>query len=452
MGIQKLIIEKNTLPNYSIATDEEGRKYRFKGGVQGQEVVIRTGKLKGDFYKAKLLEITKKSELETREIDVNPEEMSGNKFEKLEYETELKLKSKMINELYEELNWIKDITLNPSPIVKGYRNKMEYTFGDSYLDGPLVLGMHKIGKFYEIADYDGGSIVNSDFNKIREFTQKFFYDKNIKRHHKTRREGSLKFFVIRYSFYENAFMLNLVTTSSTEITETLLNQYIQEALQVDLNGKVISFYHTISDSLADAIVPDKITHVFGKDHLTEEINGLKFKISPFSFFQPNPKGAENLYNKAVEFASDISGKTVFDLYSGTGTISQIFAKRASHVVGVEIIEEAVQKSKENAKINNLTNVEFRANDVLKEIDSLAQAPDIVVLDPPRAGIHKEAIPKIAKMRASKIVYISCNPVSQVEDLKLFIKHGYILDKIEAFDQFPRTMNLESVALLSKLDI
>lgn len=447
MGIEKVIIEKNTMPNYSIAKGENGRIYRFKGGVEGQEVVIRTGKLKGDYYKAKLIEITKKSPLETLDNGVDPHEMSGNKFENLEYEIEIELKKKMVNEVYEELQWEKEIPLNPSPVVNGYRNKMEYTFGDSYLGGPLVLGMHKLGKFYEIADYDGGSIVNSDFNKIREFTQEFFRSKGINHHHKTKREGELKFFVIRYSFYENSYMLNLVTTSSDEITDSLLNDYIQEASKIELNGSITSFYHTISNSLADAIVPDKITHIFGKDYLTEEINGLKFNISPFSFFQPNPKGAEYLYNKAVEFAGDISGKIVYDLYSGTGTISQIFAKEASYVVGVEIVDEAVQKAKENAKINNLTNVEFRANDVLKEIDSLTQTPDVIILDPPRAGIHQEAISKIAKMKAQNIIYISCNPVSQVDDLKLFMEYGYKIEKIEAFDQFPRTMNIESVALL-----
>ena len=451
MGIEKVIIEKNTMPNYSIAKGENGKLYRFKGGIEGQEVVIRTGKLKGDYYKAKLIEITKKSPLETLDNGVNPDEMSGNKFENLEYETELELKKKMVNEVYEELYWEKEIPLNPSPVINGYRNKMEYTFGDSYLGGPLVLGMHKLGKFYEIADYDGGSIVNDDFNIIREFTQTFFRDQGLKQYHKTKGEGSLKFFVIKYSFYENAFMLNLVTKTSDEITDNLLEKYIKEALELNLNGKIISFFHTISDSIADAIVPDKINHIWGEDHLTEEINGLKFNISPFSFFQPNPKGAEKLYNKAVEFAGDISGKTVFDLYSGTGTISQIFAKKASHVIGVEIVEESVQKAKENAEINNLTNVEFRANDVLKEIDSLTQSPDIVVVDPPRAGIHQEAISKIAKMGATKIIYISCNPVTQVEDLKLFREYGYKIEKIEAFDLFPKTAHVETVALLSKLN-
>ncbi|HFU4078852.1 TPA: 23S rRNA (uracil(1939)-C(5))-methyltransferase RlmD, partial [Streptococcus suis] len=411
---------------------------------------IRTGKLKGDYYKAKLIEITKKSPLETLDNGVDQHEMSGNKFENLEYETEFELKKKMVNEVYEELHWEKEIPLNPSPVIKGYRNKMEYTFGDSYLGGPLVLGMHKLGKFYEIADYDGGSIVNGDFNIIREFTQTFFRDQGLKQYHKTKGEGFLKFFVIKYSFYENAFMLNLVTKSGKEINDNLLEIYIEEALQLNLNGKIISFFHTISDSIADAIVPDKINHIWGEDHLTEEINGLKFNISPFSFFQPNPKGAEKLYDRAVEFAGDISGKTVFDLYSGTGTISQIFAKEASHVVGVEIVEEAVQKAKENAEINNLTNVEFRANDVLKEIESLTQSPDIVIVDPPRAGIHQEAISKIAKMGANKIIYISCNPVTQVEDLKLFREYKYKIEKIEAFDQFPKTAHVETVVLLSQL--
>lgn len=451
MGIEKLTIESNTLPNYSIAVGEDGKKYRFKGGVKGQKVLLRTGKKKGDFYKAKLLQILEKSPLETLENSIDPEVMSGNKFENIEYDKELELKKQMIQDLYKEINWDSDIILNPSPLISGYRNKMEYTFGDSQIDGPLVLGMHKVGKFYEISDYSGGSIAVNDFDIIRKFTQEFFRKKGIKHHHKTKHDGVLKFFVIRYSFYENAFMLNLVTSSSDEITKNILEEYINEALKLNIDGEIKSFYHTMSDSISDAIKPDHINHIWGQKHLTEKINGLIFNISPFSFFQPNPKGAENLYNKAVEFAGDISGKTVFDLYSGTGTISQIFAKNAKKVIGVEIVEEAVQKAIENANINNLENVEFRANDVLKEIDSLTNSPDIVVVDPPRMGIHKEAIAKIAKMQADKIVYISCNPVTQVDDIKLFNEYGYKIEKIETFDQFPRTMNLEAVVLLSKLD-
>lgn len=448
MAIKEVMIEKMLLPNFSIGVDEHGNEYRFKGGVLGQKVLIKTGKKKAGYLSGKIVQIQEKSPLETLDSGMDLDEMSGNKFENIPYEKEIEIKKQIINELYKELGWTEEVKVNPSPIIEGYRNKMEYTFGDSYKGGPLVLGMHKVGKFYEIAAHAGGSIANPDFEKIRAFTQDFFRTREFEHYHKVRHTGQLKFFVIRYSFYENAYMLNLVTATSEKVNN-ILDEYIKKVREIELDGEISSFFHTISDSVSDAIKPDKITKVWGEDYLTEEINGLKFRISPFSFFQPNPKGAEHLYNKAVEFAGDISNKTVFDLYSGTGTISQIFAKQAKKVIGVEIIEEAVEKAKENAELNGLENVEFRANDVLEEIDHLKDIPDIVVVDPPRAGIHSEAVQKIGVMGADTIVYISCNPVTQVEDIKLFEEQGYKLEKLETFDQFPRTMNLEAVALLTK---
>lgn len=449
MGLKEAIIKKMELPNYSIAIDEENKEYRLKGGILGQRVLIKTGKKKAGYFKAKLIEIIEKSDLETLNIEEDLNNMSGNRFENVEYDEEIKIKKEIINELYKEINWNQNIDIVKSPIVSGYRNKMEYTFGDSYKDGPLVLGMHKTGKFYEISDSSGGTIANNDFDIIRKYTQEFFRKKGFKHHHKTKHEGELKFFVIRYSFYENAYMLNLVTSDIQKINSTLFDEYLSGVNKLNLEGKVISIYHTISNSISDAIKPDKIYHIFGKEYLTEKINDLIFRISPFSFFQPNPKMAEKLYSKAVDFAGDIDNKIVYDLYCGTGTISQIFAKESKKVIGVEIVKEAVNKAIENAKLNNLDNLDFRANDVLLELDNLREKPDIVVLDPPRSGIHRDAIKKILDINVDKIVYISCNPVTQVENLKEFISNGYEIKKIEAFDQFPRTLNVECVALMQK---
>ncbi|WP_103981730.1 23S rRNA (uracil(1939)-C(5))-methyltransferase RlmD [Helcococcus massiliensis] len=449
MAIKVVKIIDMVLPNFSIGQDDEGKEYRFKGGVLGQKVLIKTGKKKAGYFSGKLLNIEEKSDLETLGNHDKLNELSGNKFENIPYEKELEIKKNMLTKLYKDLDWKEDIKLNPSPLISGYRNKMEYTFGDSEKDGPLILGMAKLGRFYEKVDYGGGSIANPDFDKIRKFTQEFFREKNINHHHKTRHEGELKFFIIRYSFYENAYMLNLVTKESEVINQNLLEEFIDRARQLDLDGEISSFFHTVSNSVADAVVAERVEKVWGKDYLTEKINGLIFRISPFSFFQPNPKGAENLYQRALEFAGDIENKIVYDLYCGTGTISQIFAKKAKEVVGVEIVEEAVEKAIENAKINELDNLVFKVNDVLKEIDSLTKKPDIVVVDPPRAGIHAEAIGKISKMQADKIVYISCNPVSQVEDIKLFEANGYRLEKLETFDQFPRTVHVEALVLMTR---
>lgn len=437
-------------PSYSIGEDEEGKKYRFKGGIIGQEVILKAGRKKAGFIKSKLIEIVEKSPLEVNNFCENPNECNNCKFQNVEYSKELEMKSKMIKDLYKKIGWENPVKLNPSPLTENYRNKMEYTFGDAYKGGPLVLGNHQIGKFYEIVEYGGCQIARPDFEIIRQYTQNFFRDKGFTFFHKTTHEGDLKFFVIRYSFYQNAYMLNLVTATTDKLTEEIFDEFIEGWNGLSLKGKITSFYHTISDSIAAAIKPDKITKIWGEEHLTEKINGLMFNISPFSFFQPNPKGAENLYSKALQLAGDINNKTVYDLYCGTGTISQIFAKNAAKVIGVEIVEEAVEKAKQNAEINGLTNVEFRANDVLKEIDNLTDHPDVVVLDPPRAGIHHDAIRKICMMNADKIVYISCNPETQVEDIEVFGENGYRIEEIECFDQFPRAGHVETIALIQKM--
>ena len=452
MTLVKAKIKEMIYPGYSIGMDENGREYRFKGGMLGQTVLLKAGRNKAGYTKGKLLEIVEKSELETLNFCEDPNLASNCKFQNVEYNLELEIKEEMINKLYKKIGWEKPILVNPSPEIENYRNKMEYTFGDSYKGGPLVLGNHRIGRFYEIVEYGGCQIAHPDYEIIRKFTQDFFRERNFDFFHKMQHFGDLKFFVVRYSFYQKAFMLNLVTATSEKFTDQLFDDFVNGFLSLDLEGKIVSFYHTISDSISDAIKPDKVTKIWGDDHLTERINGLLFNISPFSFFQPNPKGAENLYRRALDFAGNIDDKTVYDLYCGTGTISQIFAKKAKKVIGVEIVEEAVEKADENARINGLSNVEFRANDVLLEIDNLTDDPDVVVLDPPRSGIHHDAIRKICKMEAEKIVYISCNPETQVADLQVFMENGYKIEEIECFDQFPRAGHVETVALLSKLDV
>ena len=190
--------------------------------------------------------------------------------------------------------------------------------------------------------------------------------------------------------------------------------------------------------------------LYGVDYLHEEILGLKFKISPFSFFQTNTKGAEQLYTIARDFIGDHSNKVVFDLYSGTGSIGQLMAEKAKKVYGIEIIEEAVVAANENAKLNGLDNCEFIAGDVKDTVKSLDVKPDLIIVDPPRPGIHKQAIKDICDFGAKEIVYISCNPKTLVDDLKDFIGYGYMPEKVKCMDMFPNTPHCESVVKLYKI--
>ena len=236
------------------------------------------------------------------------------------------------------------------------------------------------------------------------------------------------------------------------------------------NNKIVGVLYTECDTLADAIIPDSVTLLYGEDYLMEEVLGLKFKISPFSFFQTNTRGSEVLYSKAREYALEaIGGKKVtdnngqqfddsetiktgviYDLYSGTGTIAQLMAPVAGKVYGIEIVEEAVEAARENAKLNKLTNCEFIAGDVLKKLDEVEEKPDLIILDPPRDGVNPKALQKILSYGVENMVYISCKPTSLARDLEIFEANGYIPVKGCCVDMFPNTQHVEVVSLLQKM--
>ena len=194
---------------------------------------------------------------------------------------------------------------------------------------------------------------------------------------------------------------------------------------------------------------DSMKLLYGRDYIIEEILGLKFNISPFSFFQTNTWGAEKLYSIVREFVGDEKKDTVFDLYSGTGTIAQIISPIAKEVIGIEIVEEAVVKARENMKLNNLDNIEFIVGDVLKAIYNVDKKPDLIILDPPRSGIHPKAIQKIIDFNPNRFVYVSCNPITLVKDLKILEERGYEIVKLKIMDMFPRTPHVECIVLIQK---
>ena len=216
-----------------------------------------------------------------------------------------------------------------------------------------------------------------------------------------------------------------------------------------MDGKLAGILHTENDSLADVVQSDATHILYGQDYFYEELLGLRFRISPFSFFQTNSLGAEVLYDTARGFVGDTKDRVVFDLYSGTGTIAPILAPVAKKVVGVEIVEEAVRSAQVNARLNGLENCEFLAGDVLKVMDELQDKPDLIVVDPPRDGIHPKALGKIIDFGVDRIVYISCKPTSLVRDLVVLQDRGYRVEKVCGVDMFPGTGNVDTVVELSR---
>ncbi len=374
-----------------------------------------------------------------------------------------------------------------SPREFAYRNKMEFSFGDEYKDGPLVLGLHRKGSTYDVLSVTDCAIVHEDFNRIVRTVLEYCRAQGFSYYHKMSHQGYLRHLLVRRAETTGEILVCLVTTSqeqhdfkplgeelkrlSRHGSETEENQddsrdnfhCAEDGLRDNLNcgedvsrdsflqGEIIGFLHMTNDSLADVVRSDESRLIFGRDYFYETILGLTFRITPFSFFQTNSRGAEVLYSTARDYIGDTKDKTVFDLYSGTGTIAQLIAPVARRVIGVEIVEEAVGAARENAKRNGLTNCEFIAGDVLKVIDEISERPDFIILDPPRDGIHPKALAKILAYGVERLVYISCKPTSLARDLKLFLENGYRLERMTCVDMFCETQHVETVVGLQRVD-
>ncbi len=425
------------------------RRIKMKGGIKGQKVkaaVKRTGRGKAD---VKMVELLEKSPIETAEVCPHFEGCGGCTMLSVDYEKQLEIKEEQVLELFEDagIRGFEFLGVQGSPDNVGYRNKMEYTFGDEVKGGPLTLGLHKKGRHIDIQTVDGCMLVDSDFNTILKESLAFFQNAELPYYRVVNHEGYLRNLVVRKGIHTDEIMVNIVTSSQCEFD---MSKFADMINGLELKGNVVSILHTINDGLADAVQCDEMRILYGVDYLHEEILGLKFKISPFSFFQTNTKGAEQLYTIARDFIGDHSNKVVFDLYSGTGSIGQLMAEKAKKVYGIEIIEEAVVAANENAKLNGLDNCEFIAGDVKDTVKSLDVKPDLIIVDPPRPGIHKQAIKDICDFGAKEIVYISCNPKTLVDDLKDFIGYGYMPEKVKCMDMFPNTPHCESVVKLYKI--
>jgi 23S rRNA (uracil-5-)-methyltransferase RumA len=318
---------------------------------------------------------------------------------------------------------------------------MEFSFGDEEKGGALTLGLHKRDSFYDIVPVKECHIVKEDIRKILTTTEEYFAKKGVGYFHKITHEGYLRHLLVRNAANSDEILVCLVTTSQEQLE---LDEYRDLLLSQTYQGNIVGILHMLNDGLSDVVRSDATEILYGRDYLVERILGLTFRISPFSFFQTNSLGAEVFYQKAREYIGDIGGKVVFDLYSGTGTIAQVLAPVAKKVIGVEIVEEAVEAAKENAARNHLENCHFIAGDVLTVIDEIEEKPDFIVLDPPREGVHPKALKKILAYGVERIVYISCKPTSLARDMEAFLAQGYRPVKAECVDMFPWTRGIETI--------
>lgn len=451
------VIESVEFPNKGIVNvSQEDRCVIVKNGVPGQKVRFSVNKVKKGKAEGRLLEVIEKAPQEIEPACPHFGQCGGCTYQNLPYEEQVKLKESQVKAMMDEAvdgDYIWEGVLE-SPVKSEYRNKMEFSFGDEYKDGPLALGMHKRGSFHDIVNVCDCQIVDGDYRKILACTLECARKSGLPYYHRMRHDGYFRHLLVRKAVKTEEILIDIVTASEEGFDskpKEFLNKWAAALQALELTGKIVGILHTKNDSLAD-IVKDEGTEVlFGQDYFYEELLGLKFKITPFSFFQTNSLGAEVLYEKAREYIGDTNEKVVFDLYSGTGTIAQILAPVAKKVVGVEIVEEAVEAAKVNAKLNGLDNCTFWAGDVLKVIDELGEVPDLIMLDPPRDGVNPKALMKILNFGVDRLVYIACKPTSLARDLEMIQGRGYKVEKIACVDLFPNTVHVETVCLLSKLN-
>ncbi len=476
------IVERVVFPNKGIVKVGE-ETCVVKNSLPGQNIRFCVNKVRKGKAEARLLEVTEQSPLEVGAPCSYFGLCGGCTYLSLPYEEQLRIKGEQVKKLLDsvlnrqEQSYIWE-GIKGSPKEYEYRNKMEFSFGDEYKDGPLSLGMHKRGSFYDVVHVDDCQIVDADYRLIITTVLRYFREQGTSYYHRMRHEGFLRHLLVRKASKTGEILVALVTTSQapkvvncadyTEVNKDdaqctqeiveLVDGFKKVLLEAEsagkFAGKIAGILHITNDSLADVVKCDRTDILYGNDYFYEELLGLKFKISTFSFFQTNSYSAEVLYSTAREYVGDLKdldegGKApvVFDLYSGTGTIAQLMAPVAGKVIGVEIVEEAVEAAKKNAELNGLDNCDFIAGDVLKVLDDIEEKPDMIILDPPRDGIHPKALPKIIDYGVDRIVYISCKPTSLVRDLEVFLENGYRVEKAVAVDQFPWTANVETVILM-----
>ena len=453
--IYEVKIDEVRFPNKGIGS-VDGERVVLKNVMPGQTVRFIVQKKRSDHFIGRVLEVTGKSVLETRQplCSLFPE-CGGCTYQTMGYTHQLVLKAEEVKNILAPVlerygvsrrEFDQDLFEGIAHSEKEfpYRNKMEYTFGDECKGGELTLGLHKKGSNFDILPCTDCRITHRDYNDIVRCVMNYCREKKLPYYHRMSHEGFLRNLLVRRAEYTGEIMIALVTT--TQIRHDFSGLTVR-LLSLGLEGEITGILHMEFDGVADIVRSEHTEILYGKDHIYDNLFGLSFRISPFSFFQTNTRGAEVLYGTVKDYIGDIVNAEVFDLYSGTGTIAQILSETAGHVTAVEIVEEAVEAAKMNAAENGIENCTFLCGDVLKMLDEIENRPDYIILDPPRDGINPKALSKIIDYGAERIVYVSCKPTSLARDLEMLLAGGYEVVKVKCVDMFPETVHVETVCCL-----
>ena len=418
------------------------------GALPGETVTAEIILLKKSYALGKLLSIEQESPF--RVVPECPvyENCGGCQLSHLTYEGQLDMKYRRVKDVIERIAGESGKLVRPVlPAVHpfAYRNKMAVPAG--LVKGEAALGCYRQGS-HDIIPVSSCAIQKEENNRLLQFARRFIEKYGISVYDEKTRKGSLRHVMGRVGD-DGKVMVVLVTASETLPEEKRWIEGIQKELP-----EVISLWHNIQPKPGNTILGAKIRHLWGRETLTASLCGLQFEVSPYSFFQVHKEQAEILYEKALEYADLKGGETVIDAYCGTGTISLCLAKKAKRVIGIEIVKPAIEDAKKNAKKNHMENTEFyaaAAGKLMPQLYRQGLVPDVIVMDPVRAGCSEEVLKAAAGMNPKRIVYVSCNPATFARDAKILKSEGYEIKEVQPVDMFPQTMHVEAIVLLSKLD-
>jgi 23S rRNA (uracil1939-C5)-methyltransferase len=427
----------------------DGLVVLIRGGIPGDVVKAEITKKKSNYAEAKIIQITKESELRTKPVCSHFGLCGGCTWQDLKYEEQLKFKTKQVNESLKHIAGLSDPPVQDAIAGEDifyYRNKMEYAFLP-HPDKKLILGLHPRGRFDQVFDLKECFLQSKTANGILDVVRQFAKEKNLTAYENKNQSGLLRFLVIKEGKNTNMTMVNLVTykgdfLSQDELCNTLLSNF----------PSVKSIVRNINSRLAQIAIGEEEELLCGERTIIETLGQFTFEISSNSFFQTNSKQAEKLYQVVLNMAELQGDEEVLDLYCGNGTISIFLSQVAKKVIGVESVEESVQNARRNAGLNDISNCEFicgEAKKVLKNFESEKKIFPVAVVDPPRAGLHPDVIKSLLNLKPSKIVYVSCNPTTLARDLKTFCEKDYELENVQPVDMFPHTYHIESVVKLVK---
>ena len=378
------------------------------------------------------------------------EDFYGCDFAMLKYESQLKYKKLMVEEVMRKIAGLPDIKISDvlaSEDVYNYRNKIIEPF--SVYGNKIITGFFK-RKSHEVFEVDE-NILNSKLgNRIIKELKEILNKNKISVYNEITHKGLLRNVMIRTNSNNEAMLVLII--NSNKITENIKNLLFRLREKIE---EIKSIYISLNSKKTNTVIGEKNIFIYGEESIKENLNGIEFHISPTSFFQINVKQAKRLYDIAINFFDNIDDKYIVDAYSGTGTIGMIMAKKAKKVYAIEIVKSASEDGEKTAKENGIENIEFINGSVEKELVNLINANkriDTIIFDPPRKGLEASIIDKVAELNLKEVVYISCNPSTFARDVKLFSEKGYTLKKLQAVDMFPQTSHIETVALLSKLDV